>query len=121
MGLKKRTIEKAISAAFNVVGEIAQTVTYRRTTTVYVPGTGSSTKTNVDYPIKGILVGFSNYEIDRQVIQAFDQKLLVQVKDLTITPVVTTDTVVAGSKTYNIIRFQLDPSKSLYTFHLRAP
>lgn len=121
MGLKRATIAKVVTAAFKAVGDVVQNVTYRRTVSVYTPGTGGMTKTDTDYVVPAILTGFSNYEIDRVMILATDTKMLVESKNLSVVPTAATDSVIADGKTYNIIRYTKDPAGTLLTLHLRAP
>ena len=121
MGLKLASIKKAVSAAFTAVGEVVSTATYRRTVSTYNPATGGMVKVNTDYAVPLILVGFSNYEIDRQVIQAFDMKGILEQKNLSVTPNPATDTVLKDGKVYSVIRYVSDPANAVYTLHLRAP
>lgn len=121
MALRRSTIRKAVSAAFKALGELVTPCTYRRTVSAYTPGTGGMVKTNTDYPISAVFTSFSQFEVDRVNVLATDQKMLVKVVDLAVLPQTATDTVILGSKTFNIIRYIIDPSNSLYTIHLRAP
>ncbi len=121
MGLKTKTIQKAVSAAFKALGELVQPITYRRTTSVYNPATGQMVKTNTDYTVKAVITDFSNYEIDRVTVLAFDRKVIVQTKDMPVVPVVATDTVLIDNKSHNIVRFIKDPANATMTLHLRAP
>ena len=121
MGLKRATFEKIAGAAFKAVGELRVTATLRRTASVYNPSTGAMVNTNTDYSVPVCLVGFSAYEIDRVLVNAFDRKGLLEAKDLPIEPMLATDTLIADGKTYNIIRWIKDPSGSVITLHLRAP
>lgn len=120
MGLKKSTIIKAVASAFKGIGELVGSCTYRRTATVYTPGTGS-VKTNTDYTVPITITGYSQFEIDRVNILSTDSRGLIQQKDLSVTPVVATDTVISKGKTYNIIRYTQDPAGAIWTLHLRAP
>lgn len=121
MGLKLASIKKAVTAAFTASGEVVSTATYRRTVSTYTPATGAMVKVDTDYTIQIILVGFSNYEINRTDIQAFDMKGMVEQKNLSITPNPATDTVLHNSKIYSVIRYVSDPAGAVYTLHLRAP
>jgi len=118
----RATIASAVGAAFTAVGDIAQTATYRRSTTTYVPSTGGTTATNSDTTITAIFTRFSELEIQRSVgMQVTDQKMIVQQSSLTVTPNLQTDHIVYGGKTYNIVNFNPDPAGATYTFQLRAP
>jgi hypothetical protein len=121
MGLKLASIQKAVGAAFKALGEVVSTATYRRTTSVYTPATGAMVKTNTDYTVPMVFLSFNAYEIDRVVVVVGDRKALIEKRNLSVYPNVTTDTVVHNSKSYNIVRFIEDPSNSVITLHLRAP
>lgn len=121
MASLKATLAKAVTSAFTAVGDIKQTVTYRRTTSTYNPHTGTNTTTNVDYTLSVILTSFNNIEIDKVTVLAFDRKMIVQTKDLTLTPSMATDKVIINGKVHNVIQVKQDPALATYTLQLRAP
>jgi len=120
MGLRRATIAKIVTTAFNVLGDIPETVTYRRSTSTYVPSTGTNTVVNTDTSVSMVFTSYNAYEIDRVNITALDIKGLMESRLISVTPNVTTDKIVRSSKVYNILSVKLDPSNSLYTFQLRA-
>ena len=121
MGLRA-TFASAVSAAFTALGDIPTSVTYRRTVTTYDPTTGNNTSVNTDYTVSMILTRFSELELGRNAgLQVTDQKAIVQQASLIVTPNIQLDTVISGSKTYNMVNFNPDPAGATYTFQLRAP
>lgn len=120
MALRKATIAKIVTTAFNVLGDIPETVTYRRATSTYTPSTGTNTVVNTDTSVSMVFAAYNSYEIDRVNITALDIKGLMESRYITVTPNVTTDKIIRNSKVYNILAVKLDPSSSLYTFQLRA-
>lgn len=116
---------KGVKSAFTALGNIPEACTYRRTSSTYNPATGSNVITNSDTAItKGVFVKYDGFEVDRVTILASDVKFLVQKSELsTIVPNLATDKLVrtSESKTYNIIRYSIDPSGSVITLQLRSP
>lgn len=121
MGLKLKTIRRAIDAAYKALGELVISATYRRTTSVYNPANGQMVKTNQDYPIKMVTGSFSNFEVDRVIVSVGDFKGIVKSVDMPVVPILATDSVILNGKTHNIIRVLKDPSDSITTLQLRAP
>ena len=115
------TIAKAAKTAFNAIGDIKETATYRRTVSVYNPSTGTNTLTNTDYPLSVVFTRFENLEIDKNVVQVFDVKMLVLVDSMSVVPNTATDKVIRGGKTYNVLKWNTDPANAVYTVQLRAP
>lgn len=120
MGLKA-AIANGVAAAFKAIGDIVQSGTYRRSVSVYNPATGTNTVTNTDYTVPVVLTSFNNVEIDRVVILAYDRKAIIQSKDLSLTPNISTDKMIVSGKTYNIIQVKQDPALATWTLQLRAP
>lgn len=121
MGLRA-TFAAAVDSAFTALGDIPQSATYRRTTTVYDPATGNNTSTNADTTITAIFTRFSELEIGRSAgLQVTDVKCLVRQASLAIIPSIQLDTVINGGKTYNLVNFNPDPAGAMYVIQLRAP
>jgi hypothetical protein len=122
MGLRG-TIAAAVNSAFLALGDIPTSATYRRTTTVYVPATGTNTSTNADTLLaKVIFLRFTELELSNNVgLQISDVKMIVQQSSLNVSPNIALDTVVTTAKTYNIVNFNPDPSGAIWTFQLRSP
>lgn len=121
MGLSRATLAKVVSAAFNALGDIPESVVYRRTSSSYVPSTGTNTITNTNYTIDAIFTSFQSVEIDRVAVLASDLKMILEQSELTITPNLATDKVVRNSQTFNILRIFQDPTGATWTLQLRAP
>lgn len=121
MGLRG-TIASVVSAAFTALGDIPSSATYRRTTTTYTPSTGAATQVNSDTAITAVFTKFSELELGRNAgLQVTDVKMILQQSSLAITPNIQTDLVVYGSKTYNLVHFDPDPSAAIWVVQLRAP
>ncbi len=121
MGLRS-VFANAAAAAFTAVGDIATTVTYRRSVTTYVPSTGANSVVNTDYTVSSILVKYSEAELTLDPsLKVSDQKMIVQQASLAVTPSTQTDTVIAHGKTYKVVNYVPDPAGATYTVQLRAP
>ena len=123
MGLRDAII-KAVGSAYTALGDIPETATYRRVSSVYSPSTGANVVTNTDYPIlKAIFAAYDNSIIDKINILATDIKLLIQQSELSISPVIATDRVIrlSDGKVFNIIRTSQDPVRALHILQLRSP
>lgn len=124
MGLRA-TLAKAVTSAFTALGDIPEACTYRRTSSTYNPTTGANVIVNTDTAItKGVFVKYEGMEVDKIVVLASDVKFLVRKSELsTIVPNLATDKLIrtSDSKTYNIIRYSIDPSGSVITLQLRSP
>jgi len=121
MGLRA-TFASAVSAAFTALGDIPQSATYRRTTTVYDPTTGNNTSTNSDTTVTAIFTRYSQMELGQNVsLKVTDVKMILRQASIAITPSIQLDTVINGGNTYNIVNFNPDPAGATYVFQLRAP
>lgn len=121
MALKRSTIVAAVATAFTAIGNIPESVTYRRTSSSYNTATGTNTITNTDYTISVVFSKYNNFEIDKQVVLATDIKALFKQSSLSITPNVATDKIIRSSKTYTILNIGQDPAAATYTLQLRSP
>lgn len=124
MALKRSSIVKAVNSAFKALGEVPENFTYRRSSSVYNPATGTNIVTNTDYNIqRGFFLGYDASAIDKVLILASDIRLIFQQSELSISPVIATDRVVRTSdgKVFNIIRTSQDPVRSLHILQLRSP
>lgn len=121
MGLRG-TIAAAVNSAFVSLGDIPSSATYRRTVTTYVPSTGDSTTTVTDTVLPVVFLRFTEIELARIVgLQVTDRKAILKQSDLAITPNIPTDTIIDGTRSYNIVSFNPDPAAATWTLQLRAP
>lgn len=121
MGLRA-VFANAAATIFTALGDIPQSATYRRTTTVYDPTTGNNTSINSDTTVTAIFTRFSEQELGRSAyLQITDVKMILQQASLAITPSIQLDTIINGGNTYNIVNFNPDPAGATYVFQLRAP
>lgn len=120
----RATIAKALEATYNAIGDIPVSFTYRRVTSSYSTATGTNTTTNTDYIVKkGLFLSYETMEIDKNLILATDQKLLIQSSSLPVASVnIATDKIVGSDgKVYNIVRVTQDPAGATLKFQLRTP
>lgn len=121
MPLSRASLAKAVSSAFSALGDIPESITFRRETSTYVASTGVNTKTDSDTTVsKAVFTSYKATEVDGTVIMAYDVKVLIQQSDISITPNLATDVVIRGSRTYNIVSSMEDPAGVLYILQLRA-
>lgn len=121
MGLRN-TVASAVASAFTALDDIPEAVTYRRTTSVYDPQTGTNVTTDSDITVNMVFTSYKNLEIDRVTVLTTDVKGIVQQADMgDISPSMATDTVVRGDETFNVLFYSQDPTSSIYTIQLRKP
>jgi len=114
------TLISATNAAFDVVGDVKQSVSYLQNFgTTYDPATGNeSTNTINTFIVDAIISSFSVKEVDGTNYLESDQEALILVADL---PTATTkDSVTIGTKNWRVIGVQQDPARVVWTLHLRA-
>lgn len=119
MGIKRSNLAKAVASAFTALGDIPESVTYRRVTSTYANGV--NTKANADTTVTAVFTKFSKVEIDRVSILATDVKCIFQQSDLELTPIIASDKVVRGTKVFNIVTVEQDPASVVWILQLRAP
>lgn len=120
MGLRD-TLAKATASAFTALGDIPETATYRRSSSVYDPSTGSNVETYVEFTLPVIFTSYQNFEIDRVSVLSTDVKAIVQQADVGITPSATTDMIImANGEEFMVLRYAADPAGATYSIQLRA-
>lgn len=117
------TIAKGVANAFKALDDIPETATYRRTTTVYDPQTGTSTTTTEDLSPQVIFTSYQNFEIDRVAVLSTDVKAIIQQAALSdFTPTAATDQIIRfNGETFNVLRYSADPAGATFSIQLRAP
>ena len=122
MALSKSSLKAAVASAFKVLGDIPESITYRRSTNTYVPSTGVNTVVNSDTTVTdAVFTSYENFEVDKVSVLSTDVKMIVQQDSLGLTPNIATDIILRGTKVYNIIRVKQDPAGATYTIQLRSP
>jgi len=111
MGLRA-TIASAVGTAFNAIGDVAVSVTYRsKGSQAYNPATGAVSSTDVDYTIQCIIESAADEGVEN-VIRSGDAPTLCMTFDLSslaVTPD-TGDVVVYGGDTYSVDVIEIDPA-----------
>lgn len=120
----KNLINQMVATAFDVTGDLKETITYRQFVEVAYD-TNTSTPVNVtnDVPNVGALfVRFSEDEKDDQVMVLKDWKVLIPAANLPVTfGDVGEDTMIdSKGKEWNVRRYLGIVSGALHTFHVRA-
>lgn len=122
MGLRE-TVARAVDAAFDAIGNLVETVTYKSVTASgYTPATGAVTRTttNVTLP-RTVFFEFTQKEIDNDPAVATDMKLMFPAADLNgIVPKsqdIFTDSL---GRTWEVQRLLSVPTDVVYILHCRT-
>ena len=116
MGLRA-TIASAVGTAFNAIGDIAETITYRsRTDGSYNAATGVVSHTDTDTSIKAVITALSDSQDPNTIAEEHsgDLSFLFQQSDLTGDPD-TGDEIVRGGETYTVNKIEFDPAGATFT------
>lgn len=122
MGLRA-TIIAAVNTAFNAVGDLIETGTYKSVTgSSYSPATGGVTLTSTDVPLsRTVFYDFEEKEIDGDVVVLHDMQMMLPTADLgAVVPKhedVFTD---SAGKTWEIQRRLTVPGNALTILHVRT-
>ncbi len=121
MGMKE-AFQNAAVAAFSAAGNIKTSVTYHSTgTNAYNTSTGAMTETGgQDLSVSVMFTNYEQEEIDGDVILTTDQKALIPTLNLSVTPKIT-DTIIAGSETWQVQGKKTDPAEAMWEIQLRKP
>ena len=118
MGLKSN-IQSATLGAFASLSDLLTSVTYRHITPgAYNPATGTQTPTVTTQSVSVLLVDYVAREIDGQVIQPGDQKVLCPQSYLSPAPALL-DEIVIGSDTWAVVRVANDPANAMWELQVR--
>src|SRR5919109_5264945 len=81
------TVRSAAALAFDIIGDLKQSVTYHhQTTTTYNATTGAVTRGESTQTIQAVVHEFSHREVDGQAIRPTDRRLLILAADLSGAP-----------------------------------
>jgi hypothetical protein len=96
-------------------------VTYTsRTSAGYNPALGTVTPVEETASPEAIVQTFSTREVDGDLVRKGDKKALIKASELsTITKPGLADKVTISAVVWQIVEFELDPTGTLYTFHIR--
>jgi hypothetical protein len=113
----RQLISSAIDTAFNALGDLVTTCTYR-TKGEYSPSTGT-VGAGTDYSCPAVITEYDFRDVDNTLIMATDRKAIVRAASLAVQP--TTEGVfLIGSKQFAIITVRTDPAGATYELQLRA-
>jgi len=125
MGLNT-IIGNAVNTAFAVLGTesadgLQIVANYYRTTVLgsYSPATGTTSKTEVLYPLDAVFYAARNREEDGSKIMIDDKRIIFPSSIISFSPT-QDDRVVIGSDEYNIVNFYQDPAKATWIIWLRG-
>jgi len=121
MGLQD-ALKKAAQAAFDAVGDIPESVTYRSKTNAsssYDPTTGTVTDAYTDYSVSMIIGPSQSRQNDGRAILEMDCDAMIAVDDLTPTPKLHDQILRNTSEAWDIVWFKTDAAQALWTFQIR--
>jgi len=119
---------KAAQSAIKAASAVGATnsVTLRRTSSVYDPATGVNTPTNTDYAWTVVVSHFADGLVNGTSVKRGDRKLLGAAADIAITPNAETDTIVMDSLTWQLVTdgtqsggLQSDPATATWSVQVR--
>lgn len=132
MGLKE-ALQKATVAAFNGIGNIPESVTFRSMSSgqpAYDPETGDVTETYTDYTVLMVFTSISTHEVgagilpfeqktgDNIYIESSDMWALIPQENLTPTPKML-DFIIRNSTKWKMLDIRTDPAAALWKFLIR--
>jgi hypothetical protein len=122
MGLQE-TFKAAAQTAVAAFGNVGKSVTYTSVSgnAVYDPTTGTSVQPTTDYP--AIIVIFDSFEaqqINQTTVRSFDQKAMIPVENLSVTPGLDDYLTVNGVR-WNVVNSETDPADALWILQVRKP
>ena len=132
MGLRE-ALQKATVAAFNGIGDIPESVTFRSMASgapTYDPSVGEVTESYTDYTVLMVFTNVSTHEVgagalpfgqktgDNIYIQSTDMWALIPQSNLTPTPKII-DVIIRSSVQMKIVDIRTDPAAALWKFLVR--
>lgn len=119
MGLKE-IVQNAALSAFNSIGNLKETVTYKaRTSSGYTPGSGPTGGTSSYTVTKAVFIDYKSNEIDGEVIRANDRRLLILASDLAVTPKTDDWVERTGGEIWVIKNIGIDPAQAVWDLQTR--
>lgn len=120
MGLKS-TINSAISSAFAAVGDLKDSITYRRITLGnYEVDVMEQSLTPTDEVIQVVITDYKSAEVDGDRIMSYDRKVLINADDVSYRPNVR-DKIYHDGQWHNIISpIRSIPGSGIYLLQIRA-
>jgi hypothetical protein len=122
MGLRE-DIQGLVAGVPGVLGNLADSLTYRQTADTYTPATSAVAASNTDTACTGKIVQEMKHRVTDAgaVITAPSVKVLIPALELpSVTPKVG-DRVIQGSTTWIVDAVSIDPAGALWILALRRP
>jgi hypothetical protein len=132
MGIKE-TVAAGVDAAFSAIGNLTTAVTYKYYSPApsYDPATATLPAPAATIAIsKALILNYKKSEIGTfkagvpvpVEIRPQDRKVKIRASEFgAVVPALTDRIDLAVGETWNIVRIELDPTGSLYTFQVRRP
>jgi hypothetical protein len=118
MGLRE-TIKAGARTAFNVLGDIKESVTYKaHNAGVYDRTTGKQSESWTNYSIEAIFDGFNEVEVNPTSDIRFGDLKVMFLNVNVFTPK-SSDVVVRDGNDYEVIGVQTDPAKAVWILQAR--
>jgi hypothetical protein len=121
MGLKE-VIVAGIKTGLRATGNVRRTVTYKAQSAdpSYAPATGTVTRPETTYTVKGVLYGYRREEIDGVLVKPLDQQFLLHQSELPVPPKVTERLVLDDGTSWEIVWVEPDPAQATWTLQIRS-
>ncbi len=119
----RASIQKAIQAGFNALGDGQKTVTYVSVTAAaFNATTGAVSRTQTTHAgVKAVFDQYDRREIDLDVIRPEDQKVLIAKLNLTPTPRLNDRLTESDGTTWEVIGVKTDPLNAHWELQVRRP
>lgn len=119
MGLRE-TVQSAVGAGFQALGDLAETATLRhRTEHDYDPQLGHVTEDFEDDAISAVFTGYAQREIDGEAVLPEDIRATVLASTVASAPAIKDIVVRADGTSRRVINVSVDPVGATYTLQLR--
>lgn len=122
MGLRT-TVQRQVLSAFKAIGDLAQPATYASVAAEPVIDVvaGTSTQSRTTYALKRcVFARIRQEEVDHDVVQLDDMKVLFPKTDLPIEPDTSDVIIDAGGREWQIMQTMGDPAGALVILRVRA-
>jgi hypothetical protein len=120
MGLRE-AFKSAAQTAVAAFGNVGVSSIYTSVgVAVYDPAAGTTVQPKTDYTITVILDSFEAQEINQTTVRSFDQKALIPVENLAVTPGLD-DYLTVNSVQWNVVNSSTDPADALWILQIRKP
>jgi hypothetical protein len=121
MGLQE-TFKAAAQTAVAAFGNVGKSVTYTSVSgnAVYDPTTGTSVQPTASHTVTVIFDSYESQEINQTTVRSFDQKAMIPVENLSVTPGLD-DYLTSSGVRWNVVNSETDPADALWVLQIRKP